>query len=125
MFVCYINGRRCEYPVKDGLTPSERRMEMLRYIRYRKEATYKELSEEFSVSLSTVWRDIVFLSDYSQIYTRQGSKGGVVFSESYNMTKNCLSDEEESCLYKLSEKVSDKEKEIIIAIIKKFSRSFI
>ena len=106
------------------LTVSERRLKMLKYIIYRKEVTYRELSEEFDISLCTVWRDIVFLSKYSTIYTEQGHGGGIKVLQTDSKTKKYLSDKEELCLYKLIEKVSEEDGKTLKGIIMRFSKDF-
>ena len=108
--------------MKDRLTASERRLKMLDYITYKRQATYDELAEEFAVSRCTVWRDIVFISRFAPVYTKMGCDGGAYVLPTHRSTKYYLSDEEEILLRKLLENVSDSDKKILNRIIFKFSR---
>jgi predicted DNA-binding transcriptional regulator YafY len=42
-----------------------------------KQATIRELKEEFQVSKNTIVRDIEFISSIAPIYTKQGNGGGI------------------------------------------------
>ena len=108
--------------MKDRLTASERRLKMLDYITYKRQATYNELAEEFAVSRCTVWRDIVFISRFAPVYTKTGCYRGVYVLPTHRNTKYYLSDVEEILLNKLLEQVSEDDKKILKGIIIRFSR---
>ena len=60
--------------MKDKLSVSERRARILDYLTLKKQTTRPELAVEFDVSVDTIDRDIVYLSNIAPIYTKQGSR---------------------------------------------------
>ena len=104
------------------MTVSERRKKILDYITYRRKVTYKEIAEEFSVSLNTATRDVMFISQYIPVYTKQGKGGGVYMMPKYRASKYYLSAKEEILLCELLERVSDDEKKILKGILFRFAR---
>ena len=61
--------------MRDKLCVSERRARMLDFLVKRKESTRFELALEFGVSISTIHRDIIYLSGIAPVYTKQGNQG--------------------------------------------------
>lgn len=109
-------------PVSDKLDVIERRRKILDYIEFYKKTTCMELSKEFSVSLNTIWRDIVYISRYEPIFTERGRQGGVSIMENHHDLKYYLSEQEELFLKGLLNKVPDNEIPILKGIIIRFSR---
>ena len=56
--------------MRDKLCVSERRARMLDFLVKRKESTRFELALEFGVSISTIHRDIIYLSGIAPVYTK-------------------------------------------------------
>ena len=94
--------------MRDKLCVSERRARMLDFLVKRKESTRFELALEFGVSISTIHRDIIYLSGIAPVYTKQG---------------NYLTEAEENCLYALIENSNVEERRILCGIITKFTRN--
>ncbi len=106
----------------DKMCVSERRTRILHFLAVRKQSTYAELANEFNVSINTINRDINYLSANAPVYTKSGNCGGVYIHPEYRSYKNYLTEEEETCLYSLMDKVGDYEKKILHGIIIKFTR---
>lgn len=107
----------------DKLCVSERRTRILNILTVRKRATCEELSTEFDVSLSTIIRDINYISSFAPVYTKQGKHGGIYILPEYRSYKNYLSDSEELCLYNLMEKATKEERRTLCGIITKFTKN--
>lgn len=106
----------------DKLTMFERRLEMLFYILYKKQADVPTLASFFSVSKCTAYRDIVYLSRYAPIYTQNGKYGGVFLStEHQNDLKLHLSVEEENLLKELVDVVNDDDSRLLKNILHKYA----
>ena len=88
-----------------------------------KQATIRELKEEFQVSKNTIVRDIEFISSIAPIYTKQGNGGGIYILPEYRSYKNYLTNAEENFLYSLMPLVSNEEKRILCSIIIKFTKN--
>ena len=108
--------------MKDKLTSFERRIEMLFLISRQKNTSMPELADIFSVSITTVYRDIVFLTQYAPIYTKNGLHGGVFLLDNYKPDIFLyLSKDEECLLNRLANKLADREKYLMQNIINKYS----
>lgn len=107
----------------DKLCVSERRTKMLEFLGYRRETTRYELAAEFHVSISTIHRDIVYLSSIAPVYTKLGNSGGVFVSPDFRSYKTYLDDIEENYLYSLKGKIADDDWKIVEGIIRKFTRN--
>ncbi len=73
--------------MRDKLCVSERRARMLDFLVKRKESTRFELALEFGVSISTIHRDIIYLSGIAPVYTKQGNQGGIYISPEFRSYK--------------------------------------
>ena len=108
--------------MKDKITTFERIIEMLFFITYRKKTTVPELVNMFSVCESTVYNDIIFLSRYAPIYTKNGLHGGVFLLGDYrNDLFLYLSKDEENLLAKLAGNSDGADKSRLQSIIHKFA----
>ena len=105
----------------EKLCVTERRIMILRRIIKNQKTTRQELADEFGVSTKTVSRDIDFLSSFAPIYTKHGNCGGIYIVTEYITHRNCLTNEEEICLYGLMDRATIQEKRIICGIINKFA----
>ncbi len=104
------------------MTSFERRLEELFFITNRRQTSAFELANYFSVSESTIYRDVAFLSRYAPIYTKNGMYGGVFIANDYkNSFAKYLSKDEKRLLIKLSKSLSDNEAMLMKSIINKFS----
>ena len=107
--------------MKDKITTFVRRVELLFFITYRKKTTVPELVNMFSVCESTVYNDIIFLSRYAPIYTKNGLHDGVFLLGDYrNDLFLYLSKDEENLLAKLAESIDGADKSRLQSIIHKF-----
>lgn len=108
--------------MKDSRTTFERRIEMLFLLVQRKQMTLVELAETFSVHRNTAYKDVVFLSRYAPIYTKNGIGGGVFMMNDYhNEMFVYLTADEEKVLNNLMENLDAAQKAIVRNIINKFS----
>lgn len=77
----------------------DRHMAMLSYIIDKKEVTASELSDLFSVSVRTIWRDIDDLTLAGiPLYTTRGSGGGIRLLDTYRSEKYPLTTSELSAI---------------------------
>ena len=107
--------------MKEKLTTYERRENIKLYLIKEKATTALRLSFMFDVSRQTIMNDIVFLSSRLPIITKNGTGGGIFLNSDFEGPKEYLNSEEEQLLSKLCEKVSAKDKLILLNIINKFS----
>ncbi len=103
-------------------TTFERRLEVLFFIANRKQTSFMELAEYFSVSKCTIYRDVVFLSRYAPIFTKHGMYGGVFMTNGYknNLTPH-LTKAEKLLLEKISTTLTGSDARLLNNIINKFS----
>ena len=85
--------------MRDKLCVSERRARMLDFLVKRKESTRFELASEFGVSISTIHRDIIYLSGIAPVYTKQGNQGGIYILPEFRSYKNYLTEAELSLCF--------------------------
>ena len=97
--------------MRDKLCVSERRARMLDFLVKRKD------------SISTIHRDIIYLSGIAPVYTKQGNQGGIYILPEFRSYKNYLTEAEENCLYTLIENSNVEERRILCGIITKFTRN--
>ena len=107
--------------MRELLTAYERRESIKLLLIKEKETTTLKLMNMFGVSKPTILNDIVFLSSRIPITTKQGNGGGIFLDMKFDNPKEYLSPAEEALLRKLSEIVDNREKQILINIINKFS----
>lgn len=66
---------------------------ILYYLLQHKKATASELSEEFEVSVRTIYRDIDYISSAGvPIYATQGKDGGIAILDSFTLDKSMLTE---------------------------------
>lgn len=108
--------------MRDSKTTFERRIEMLFLLIQRRNITLGELAEIFSVHRNTAYKDIIFLSLYAPIYTKNGIGGGVFLMDGYhNELFVYLTADEEKVLSGLMKSLDAAQKAIVENIINKFS----
>lgn len=100
----------------------ERRLEMLFLILNIKETTVPTLASYFDVSRATAYRDVLALSRYAPIYTKNGMYGGVFLLKGYqNDLKLPLSRDEENLLVKFAENSDKNDARLLRNILHKYS----
>ena len=75
------------------------------------------------MSLKIPLIEIVYLSSYAPISTKQGNGGGIIISPNYRYYINYLTHAEEELLYKLMQYIENEEKRILCGIITKFTKN--
>ena len=101
------------------MTATERRQALLETLCVRRHETRENLAFEFDVSLRTIDRDIEFLSVKYPIITIQGNGGGIRVTDGFNIYNIRLDEKQTSFLKGLLKRLSGRDKEIMIGIIKK------
>ena len=105
--------------MKDGMTAFDRRIEMLFFLLKHRVI---ELANVFSVCRKTAYNDLIFLSRYAPIYTKNGIAGGVFLYEEYrNGLFLYLTVEEERFLEELAQMLEPDKKLRMQSIINRFS----
>ena len=108
--------------MKDQYTDFERRIEMLYLLSRYKRSSFVELADLYDVSTRTIYADIVFLSRYAPIYTKNGKNGGVfLMSEYRNDLHLHLSKDEEDLLEKLAADLDGRNAQLLRNILNKYS----
>ena len=105
-----------------GMTPSERRSEILRLLCKRRHETAINLAAEFSVSERTIRNDLVILSCYYPIQVTRGRYGGGAhLPEWFHLENRMLSPEQEILLQKLKTALDGEELQIMNSILAQFA----
>ena len=107
--------------MKDGMTAFDRRIEMLFFLLKHRKTTVIELANVFSVCRKTAYNDLIFLSRYAPIYTKNGIAGGVLYEEYRNGLFLYLTVEEERFLEELAQMLEPDKKLRMQSIINRFS----
>lgn len=107
--------------MKDGMTAFDRRIEMLFFLLKHRKTTVIELANVFSVCRKTAYNDLIFLSRYAPIYTKNGIAGGVLYEEYRNGLFLYLTIEEERFLEELAQMLEPDKKLRMQSIINRFS----
>lgn len=103
------------------MTATERRIQLAIVLRNRKSDTIDNLAFEFGVCRNTIKNDLLFLTEYMCLTTKQGRGGGVMV-ESRSRDPTAFTDEEESLLEKFLPFVQGRDNEVLQGIIKKIRR---
>lgn len=109
--------------MQDKLLAIERKFEILKLLTAKKTITRGELAVAFNVSAATISRDIIDLSKYIPLYTKQGNKGGIYIVPEYRSYKNYLSDKQEKCLLELIKVANRQQKVVLYEILAEFARN--
>lgn len=122
--VLLLVGKEVQPALKDkDKTSFERRMELLSFVMRNQGITTIEIAKKFSVSRTTLHKDLIFLGRYAPIYTKSGSHGGVYILEEYKQEiLMYLSKEEESLLREIMKSRNDKRECLLLnRIINRYS----
>ena len=108
--------------MKNQYTAFERRIEMLYLLSRYKKSSFVELANLYEVSTRTIYADIVFLSRYAPIYTKNGKNGGVFLMNEYRNDLNLhLSKDEEELLEKLAANLNGRNAQLLRNVLNKYS----
>ena len=101
---------------------NERRQALLEHLCEVRQSTLENLAFHFSVSLSTIRRDVLELSLSYPVYTVCGKyDGGVYIADDYYLGKQYLSFEEKGLLESIMPTLDDDQQKLMISIIRKYS----
>lgn len=102
---------------------NERRQALLEHLCEVRQSTLENLAFHFSVSLSTIRRDVLELSLSYPVYTVCGKyDGGVYIANDYYLGKRFLSPEQEELLASIAPTLDDDRRKVMESIIRKFGR---
>ena len=108
--------------MKNQYAAFERRIEMLYLLSRYKKSSFVELANLYEVSTRTIYADIVFLSRYAPIYTKNGKNGGVFLMNEYRNDLNLhLSKDEEELLEKLAADLNGRNAQLLRNVLNKYS----
>ncbi|WP_197073433.1 HTH domain-containing protein [Clostridium polynesiense] len=107
---------------QDWITPTERRMEILKVLCKRRSDTMANLAEEFGVTSRTIKNDIDYLSLSYPIETVRGRYGGgVKIMGTFDLDRKYLSPIQKKLLEKLKKDLTGKDLYIMNGILKDFA----
>ena len=110
--------------MKDKLCVSERRFRIVDLLIANKILTRQELATEFNVTLDTISRDLLFLSNHIPIYTKPGVGGGISILSGYKSYNYYLSIEERDFMLSLLDIIPIEKRETLRRIIAKYVKDF-
>lgn len=108
---------------RDWITPTERRMEIIKVLCQRRYETMGNLAEEFGVTSRTIRNDIDYLSLSYPLETIRGKGGGVKVIGNFNLDRKYLNSQQESLLERLKDSLSGQELFIMNSILNDFALS--
>lgn len=107
---------------QDWITPTERRMEIIKLLCKRRSETMENLAEEFGVTSRTIRNDIDYLSLSYPIETVRGRYGGgVKIIGDFDLDRKYLNAQQKTLLEKLKESLSGQELSIMNTILSDFA----
>ena len=101
---------------------AERRQMILQVLCERRSELAENLALEFDVSIRTIYYDIEFLAYSYPIYTTKGTGGGIHVMDGFYLGMKYLTERQCEVLEKLSARLLDEEKEIILQILHTFKK---
>ena len=105
---------------RSSMAALERRKAILSVLAQRRKVTCQELSEEFEVSVRTIYRDVEELSLNHPITTVQGNGGCVQMMDGYYPNTIKMTMQQTSFLKGLMSRMSDSDRKIMEGIISQF-----
>ena len=99
----------------------ERRMEIMHILMQQKQISRRELSRLFSVSEATIDNDIRAINRYAPTYSKMGRYGGICLVDGFKTTNSYFSDEETAVIEKLSHTLTGNDKNVVEAVLHKFT----
>lgn len=108
--------------IQDWITPTERRMEIIKVLCRRRQETMENLAEEFGVTSRTIRNDINYLSLSYPIETVRGRYGGgVKIVGDFDLDRKYLSSKQKNLLEKLKDGLVGQELLIMNSILNEFA----
>lgn len=103
-------------------TSFERIMELLTFIMKNQGRTTIEIAKRFSISRTSLHKDLIFLGMYAPIYTKGGNRGGVYVLEGYKQEILMYLSKEEALLREiLSDRNDARECQLLNRIINRYA----
>lgn len=106
---------------KDWITPTERRMEIIKVLCRRRQETMENLAEEFGVTSRTIRNDINYLSLSYPLQTIRGNGGGVKVVGDFDLDRKYLNSKQKNLLEKLKDGLAGQELLIMNSILNEFA----
>lgn len=103
-------------------TAIERQRRIIEILSNRRSEVAENLAEELGVSVRTIYRDIEILALSYPIYTTQGTGGGIHVIDGFYIKRRYLTKQQCELLEKLSNRVFDEERKIILEILHTFKK---
>lgn len=107
--------------MESELSTFDRRIKILYLLFSGKPISRRGLARRFSVSNTSITRDITALSKNVPIYRKMGRYGGIYIMDEFRTKKTYLSYDEENLLIEMLKLTTKQDKQIIQSILHKFS----
>lgn len=107
--------------MESELSTFDRRIKILYLLFSGEQISRRELARRFSVSDTSINRDITALSKNIPIYSKMGRYGGIYIMDEFRAKKTYLSHDEENLLTEMLKVTTKQDKQIIQSILHKFS----
>lgn len=101
-------------------TTSDRRLAIRDFISDKRHTTVTELMREFSISKSTVLRDLATITATTSFYTTPGNGGGIHAVDGWYASSRYLTVEQETLLRRLSAGLQTEDQKIMEGILAAF-----
>ncbi|GHV35036.1 hypothetical protein FACS18949_12210 [Clostridia bacterium] len=107
------------------MSTKERRAEIMRILRSKKQTTVPYLANSLDASERTIQRDLVVLSveEHFPILTVQGNGGGVMLTDWHHPHKNIFTCEQNATLNELLETAAPKQREILVEMLNAYGKA--
>lgn len=101
---------------------TERRLEILEYVSDKRQLTYQEIADEFTISYRTVRRDVEILSCSYPIETVQGNGGGIRVADGWYIGRRYLHSDQEALLRELLPGLQPEDQKTMQRILDAFAK---
>lgn len=102
------------------MSANERRAELIRILRARRQDTMPNLAEELGVNVRTIQRDVLALTSEYPLNTTQGNGGGVRLEAWYHPYKNILSREQIAVLEELLQTGNAHQQKVLLELLRAY-----
>ena len=100
---------------------TERRQQIIEYLSYRRQATYRDIAEEFNIGFNTARRDVEILTCSYPIETVQGNGGGIRVADGWYLSRRYLHDDQEALLRDLLPGLQPEQQKTMQSILTSFA----
>lgn len=107
---------------KNPMPAAERQMLIRDFISDVRHISIAEIAEQFSVSQSTVRRDLEVITPFTSFYTTVGNEGGLHAIDGWYASKRYLSKGQEELLRRLLPGLQPEDKALMSGILQAFSQ---